>query len=95
MFVASAKLTAIRRTRIGAMMLGNFLAFLAEDAVRIEPFNQLLKASCIVWVLALKLDQRISAVRDARPDWVIAIHHAHTDDGIRCRYIRQGDTYPN
>ena len=78
MFVMSAKLAAIGRARRGTMMLGYLLAFRAENAVWIEPFNELFKASCIVWIFALELNQGIGAVGNARTYRVIAIDLAHT-----------------
>ncbi len=95
MLVASAKLTAIGPARCGAMMLGYLFALWAEDPVGIEPFNQLFKARGIIWVLALEVHQRVGAVRDARADRIVAIGLAHPENGTRCRYIRQGDTYRN
>ena len=94
MFMPSTELAAIGRASLGAMMLGHLLAFWAEDAVRIQPSDQLFKASGIVGILALKLHQRVRAIRNARTDWFIPVDLAHNHKSTRCRYIRQGDTYP-
>jgi hypothetical protein len=78
-----------------AVMLGYLLAFRAMDAVWIESINQPFEARRIIGKFPLKFHQRVSAVRNARPDWVITINLAHTaNHGIRA-YFRQGYTYPN
>ena len=77
MNVVAAELAAKRGASLGAMMLGYLVAFRAEDAVRVEPFNELLKASCVVWIFALKLHQRVSGLRNTRTYWVIAVDLAH------------------
>jgi len=94
MLMTSTELAAIGRASLGAMMLGYLLAFRAENSVGVEPFNQLLKASCVVWILALELHQRIGGIRSARTERIVAIDLAHRSEDTKRRYIRQGDTYP-
>jgi hypothetical protein len=63
--MAAAILARIGRPFTVAMMLRNRLAVRAEDAIGIEPFDKLIKASRIVWIVALKFHQRIGTVRYA------------------------------
>jgi hypothetical protein len=90
----AAFLTRIRWALGVAMMLGDLFALRAVHAIGIEPFDQLLKTSCIVWILALEVHQGIGAIGCARPDRLIAIDLAHTVNHGIAAHLRQGDSNP-
>ena len=75
------------------MMLGDLLASRAMNAVRVEFTNQRIETRRIVWILALKLHERIQAFGCASADWFVSINLAHAVDDSKTGYFRQGDTY--
>jgi len=83
-----AILTSIRWPIRLAMMLGYSLAFWTVNAIWVELLNQRFEASRIVWILPLKLHERVQAFRSARADWVISINFAHTANHGIWAYFR-------
>lgn len=91
--MVAAILASVRRTICLAMMLRDLLASRAMNAVRVQLANQRIKACRIVWILALKLHQRIQAFGCAGADGSVSINFAHVPNDTKSAYCRQGDTY--
>jgi hypothetical protein len=80
MLMVSAILASIRGPVCLAMMLGDLLASRAMNAVRVQLANERIETGCIVWILALKLHQRVQAFAGAGADWIVSINFAHVFD---------------
>src|SRR5579863_1551513 len=92
-FVMTAILARVGRSLAVAMMLCDGFAFGAEDAIGIEPFDEFLKTSCIVWIISLEIHERVSTVGRPGTYRLIAVDLAHVEHSTKGAHLRQRDSY--